>query len=205
MLLALLGAVPLGEVGDTLANAVDALGQVGLTGRHLRLYLLPKGAVVGGRCDPCGAAGSYHCRQDHYRGLAFYGGARRCHESATHFSRLLLSCALNESSMSSDRPYIDRARSSRVRLGAAMAGDPRRGSALLYSANKKQRKGAGLLWMTGLLIACDAPRAPIDARSGEGRKRTGAHRCGNQPNPTNHRGHGRELTLSESCSCVDKN
>jgi hypothetical protein len=129
MLLALLGAVLLREVGDTLANAVDALGQVGLTGRHLRLYLLPESPAVGGRCDACGAAGSYHCRQDHYRGLAFYGGARRCHESATHFSRLLLSCALyesSESSESSDRPYIDRAHSSRVRLGGAMAGDPMR-------------------------------------------------------------------------------
>jgi hypothetical protein len=95
VLLALLGAVPLREVGDTLANAVDALGQMGLTGRHLRLYLLPEGAVVGGRCDPGGAGSGYHCRQDHCRSLAFYGGARRCHESPTHFSRLLLSCSLN--------------------------------------------------------------------------------------------------------------
>lgn len=89
VLLALLGAVLLREVGDTVANAMGALRQMRFAGCHLRLHLLAKGAVIGRRSDPYGTAGRHHRDQNHCRGLAFEDGAHRRRESGTHVLCLL--------------------------------------------------------------------------------------------------------------------
>lgn len=89
VLLALLNAVLLREVRDTIANAVRALRQMLFARRHLRFDLLAKCAMIGCRCNPRSAAGRHHRRQNHRRSLAFEDGAcRRC-KSSTHMCCLL--------------------------------------------------------------------------------------------------------------------
>jgi hypothetical protein len=92
VLLALLDAVLLREVRDTVANAVYALRQMRFARRHLCFDLLAKGAMIGCRCDPRGAAGRHYGGQNCRRSLALENGARRRCESSTHVCCLLPSC-----------------------------------------------------------------------------------------------------------------
>jgi hypothetical protein len=78
VLLVLLRAMLLGEVGDTFPDPVHARRQVGLAARHLRLHLLAKRALTGGGgCPSCRAPSREESRQHGHRGLALYTGGER--------------------------------------------------------------------------------------------------------------------------------
>jgi hypothetical protein len=105
VLLALLRAMLLGKVGDTVADAVGALRQVRLAVRHLRFDLLTKSSLARRRRRATGGPHGERRRQRDRRGLAFYAGGERglesgssCHESNDlpifRCSAVLLSCAV---------------------------------------------------------------------------------------------------------------
>lgn len=95
VLLPLLRTVLLGEIGDTLSNAMRAFGQRVLTALHFGLDLLAK-RPTGGSCRRTAAEGAcrYDCREDRHGRFVFdrcrqCGGKSGCHCSPRFISSRL--------------------------------------------------------------------------------------------------------------------
>jgi hypothetical protein len=78
VLLALLGAVLLGEIGDTLANPMGAFGQRVLTALHLGLDLLAERPIGSGCCRPGAKGGHRYDRCENRHGRFALDRCRQC-------------------------------------------------------------------------------------------------------------------------------